>query len=378
MINKNRDRFITQATSVHENKFSYDKVVYKNLRTKVIITCPIHGDFEQTPESHLSGHGCRKCANEQIRKIRSKTNKTFIEESSIVHNNKYDYSNVMYINNHTKVLISCPLHGEFWQTPDAHLRGQGCPECKGSKISQKLTKKQSTFIKEATQTHSNLYDYSKVEYKNTNSKVCIICPIHGEFWQTPNHHLKGEGCPHCFGNVCKTTEDFIKEAKEIHGDKYYYSKVTYVNNRTKVCIICPAHGEFWQAPYKHLNRHGCPKCKKSLLEIDVEKALINSHIKFEQQKTFDWLIYKRNLKLDFYLPEYNIAIECQGEQHYRIAAFTKSLEESQHLFETIQIRDNVKKKLCEKYNLPLFYIKYDDNVQEAIDNIISNVHNKKN
>ena len=116
------------------------------------------------------------------------------------------------------------------------------------------------FIKNAKNVHGDKYDYSKVEYVNAHTKVCIICLEHGEFWQTPSNHLSGKGCILC-ANVKKiTTEEFIKRAKEVHGNKYDYSKVEYINNKIKVCIICPIHGEFWQMPINHLLGRGCKVC----------------------------------------------------------------------------------------------------------------------
>ena len=120
------------------------------------------------------------------------------------------------------------------------------------------------FIKKAKEIHGDKYDYSKVEYKNSNTKVCIICPEHGEFWQLPYHHLHGCGCSKCRSKkMTLTTEEFIERAKEIHGDKYDYSKTEYVDNKTKICIICPIHGEFWQIPLNHLQNKGCPYCGKT-------------------------------------------------------------------------------------------------------------------
>ena len=124
-------------------------------------------------------------------------------------------------------------------------------------MSKKVTTQE--FIERSKQIHGDKYDYSKVEYKNCSTKVCIICPNHGEFWQTPSNHLKNRGCPKCAGKN-KTTEEFTKEAKKIHGDKYDYSKVEYHKNFEKVCIICPEHGEFWQTPANHLYGYGCFKC----------------------------------------------------------------------------------------------------------------------
>ena len=116
------------------------------------------------------------------------------------------------------------------------------------------------FITRAIAVHGNKYDYSKVEYINSATKVCIICPEHGEFWQTPNCHLSGNGCPKCAGNLKHSKDDFIKRSIAVNGNKYDYSKVEYINSKTKVCIICPEHGEFWQTPDSHYTGQGCPKC----------------------------------------------------------------------------------------------------------------------
>ena len=128
-------------------------------------------------------------------------------------------------------------------------------------MSKKKTKEE--FIKESISIHGNKYDYSKVDYVNNREKVCIICPEHGEFWQSPMKHLSGQGCPLCSATKKNTTDDFISDAKAVHGNKYDYSKVKYVNNKTKVCIICPEHGEFWQEPHNHLKGRGCPICAKT-------------------------------------------------------------------------------------------------------------------
>lgn len=201
--------------------------------------------------------------------------KEFIEKAKIVHGDRYDYSKVVYINPKEKVCIICPIHGEFWQKPYNHLNGQGCGKCRYELLSSKHKKATSKWIEEVRKVHGDKYNYSKVEYKSCQEKVCIICPTHGEFWQRPLSHLQGQGCPHCNGNANKNTELFIKEAIKVHNDKYDYSKVEYKNNKTKVCIICPKHGEFWQTPQKHLNNRGCPICggsAKSNTDDFIEKA----------------------------------------------------------------------------------------------------------
>ncbi len=153
------------------------------------------------------------------------------------------------------------------------------------------------------------------------------------------------------------TKTFIEKAKKIHGDKYDYSKVEYKNNKTKVCIICPIHGEFWQRPDNHIHGQGCPHCKLSKLEIDIFKWLTLNCIDFVSQKRFEWLKSKQNyLRLDFYLPKYKVAIECQGIQHYRPTDYGgKGEEASKEAFEDTLRWDEVKRNLCAKHGIRILY-----------------------
>ena len=289
------------------------------------------------------------------------TREQFIEKAKELHGDKYDYSNVEYVNNHTKVCIICPEHGEFWQTPGSHLSGCGCKKCYQILLSSNKTLSTEDFVEKARKVHGDKYDYSKVEYVDSHTKVCIICPEHGEFWQTPNNHIaKKQGCQKCYNNrrgitQRNNTEDFISKAREIHGDKYDYSKTEYINCTAKVCIICPEHGEFWQRPDHHLtSKCGCPLCQEKHLEISIAKILTDNNIEYERQKTFDWLINpntKYHQYLDFYLPDYNIAIECQGEQHFEKNSFFGDETE----FNKTINRDLNKLKKCEENEIKMLY-----------------------
>lgn len=293
--------------------------------------------------------------------IENKTN-IFIEKSKEIHGDRYDYSKVKYVNAHTKVCIICKNHGEFFITPNKHLLGQGCAKCVGR------NKSNEEFIKECIEVHGNRYDYSKVEYINVNTKVCIICPIHGEFWQLPNAHLKGQGCNKCKGGVRYTKEEFINKANNIHNHKYDYHKVEYVNNKTSVIITCPIHGDFEQRPYDHLNGCGCPKCNSSHLENNVRNILNEFKIEFIEQKKFDWL---GKQSLDFYIPIYNIGIECQGIQHFKpIKHFG-----GEYRFKNQVDNDNKKMLLCEENNIKLLYINYNFD-EKTIKSIFFSFFNK--
>ena len=289
------------------------------------------------------------------------TTDKFIEKAKAVHGNEYDYSKVEYTNNYTKVCIICPKHGEFWQTPMKHLIGRGCPKC--ALINRALHKTSSTseFIEKAKAIYVDKYDYSKVEYKSSSQKVCIICPKHGEFWQTPNNHLRGHGCTKCQYETlhelyANNTEDFIKKAKAIHGDKYDYSKTVYKNISTKICITCPIHGEFWQRPDNHLQGKGCPKCFQSKLENEVAKLLDENNIEYKQFASSKDISFIGRQHLDFYLPKYNIAIECQGIQHFEPTDFAKRGKKwAEDQFQATIKRDKEKMEKCTNNNVKLLY-----------------------
>lgn len=337
----NKDEFIKKATSVHGNKYDYSLVEYKNSKTNVKIICPIHGVFEQTPDKHINAkQGCPTCAGNI-----KKTTEQFIEKAIKIHGKKkYDYSKVNYINRNTNVIIICPEHGEFEQLPSNHLKGEGCPYCTGKMTTE-------MFISDAIKVHGNKYDYSKTDLnvRDKDGKVRIICPEHGEFWQYTHVHKKGCGCPHCAGNAKKTKEQFIEDSRKVHGEKYSYEKFIYEGNHKKGIITCPIHGDFVMTPNKHIiSKQGCPYCNESQLEEKTALFLTENNIAFERRKHFDWLGKKH---LDFYLPKYNVAIECQGEQHFKSVEF---FGDKIGFKDTVN-RDIDKNKRCAENNVGIIY-----------------------
>jgi len=298
------------------------------------------------------------------------TKEEFIKRSRAIHGDKYDYSLVEYRGKDIKVKIICPIHGVFEQTPNNHMHGAGCYKCGRDTVSKKTRYTKEDFIRVATEKHNNKYDYSLVDYVNSQGKIKIICPVHGVFEQKANNHMNGLGCRLCANEEnakrqTKSAEEFIKKAREVHGDKYDYSKVVYENWNKRVCIICPTHGEFWQTPGNHLHGWGCKKCSQSHLESEMLKALNEAGISFEYQKTFEWLKYKSKLSLDFYLPDYNIAIECQGVQHYFPTSFGGEIS-PEEFFSVVSNRDTIKKNLCEKHGVKILYYTH-ENIEKSSD-----------
>ena len=245
-------------------------------------------------------------------------------------------------------------------------------------MSKKLTTEE--FIQKARKVHGDKYDYSKVEYINKNSNTTIICPIHGEFEQRIDHHLEGCGCPKCFNerrsmNRRSNTEEFIEKAQIIHkNDKYDYSLVEYINNSTNVTIICPVHGKFEQTPNNHLRGENCPYCNKSKGEILVRDYLIENNIEYiEQYKiNIDNTINKSRLAyIDFYVPKYNIAIEYNGEQHYRPFRFSGGIISFEHQ----QKRDKHVRNYCKENDMKLIEISYKYNTKESVSKILKEYFN---
>lgn len=253
------EEFIQKAKEIHGDKFDYSKTVYKSSREDVIIICPIHGEFTQMPKPHLSGTGCPKCGNKLKSQHKKLNTEVFIDRCNEIHNNKYDYSETVYVNKRTKVKIICPIHGEFEQLAANHMKGQGCPECG----KEKAQKRDGDYI-----------------------------------------------------NSRKTTDDFKDDIHKIFGDKYEVIG-NYINNKTKIEIYCKErykdgteHGSFFARPDGLMQGHGCPKCSvnKSYAENEIiefikehyDGEIINSYRGFDGQKEID--IYLPDLKIGF---EYN-------------------------------------------------------------------------
>lgn len=292
---------IQRLISIHGNKYDYSKVDYKNSNSKIILVCPKHGEFQIYPKHINEGRGCQKCSKHTI------TTEEFIEKAQQIHNNKYNYSNIKYTGSHDKIKIICPIHGEFEQEARKHLDGHGCPKC---------------------------------GFENTKNKQSY------------------------------STQKFVELSNKVHNNKYNYSKVNYINNKTKVEIICPKHGSFYQVPYSHLSGEGCPKCKASKGENQIELFLKENNINYVSQYEvpIDFDINSSKItKIDFYLPDYNLFIEYNGKQHYIPVEYFGG----QLTFEHQQKRDNYVRKYCKTNNIKLLEIKYDDNIKNKLYEVLN-------
>lgn len=420
-LSDDRNSFVEKAKKVHGDKYDYSLVEYKGSDTPVRIICPFHGEFEQTPHMHIRGQECPKCGRIKSDENRKKGLDYFLKQAHAVHGNKYDYSKVVLKTRREEVCIICPIHGEFWQQPYNHtVQKQGCPQCARESNAIKITKDTEWFLEKARAIHGDKYDYSETKYVAARVKLCVICHEkddggheHGRFWLTPHQHLthsggcpkcghpkhtiewfiekarslygdlydysntvyennhtkviitchehgdfeifpssffRGAGCPKCAGRNL-TQDEVIEQFHLVHGDRYDYSKVEYVNKTTPVCIICKKHGVFLQTPAGHLLGQGCPTCNQSHLENEIERFLKSQNYLYKKQKTFPWLKDKGAMKLDFFLPDYGVAIECQGEQHFFASDFMGGEEKLIKL----QNRDSLKENLCLDHGINVLY-----------------------
>lgn len=282
----------------------------------------------------------------------------FINKANLVHGNKFEYSEVEYVKSNNKVKIICPIHGVFEQTPNNHLNGRGCPICSSMSRVLKQSSNTNEFVTKAKIVHGDKFNYSKVEYTTNKKVVTLICNKHGDFKIKPNDHLTGGGCPRCSGRG-KTNEDFVKESKIVHGDKYNYLMIDYLGTHNKVKIICPIHGVFEQTPNHHLSGAGCPICKESRGESNIRKYLEKFGVRYVKQYRFKDCRDIRPLPFDFYLPDYNMCIEYQGEQHFKPVNYFGGVNK----FNTLIKRDLIKKLYCENNNINLLLVNYLDNIE---------------
>lgn len=364
------ERLIAEGTERFGNRFDYSLIDVKDKETKVAIKCNVCGTiFYQAPSGHahsLQG-GCPTCRYGYVAQHETIPFETFIEKAKVRHGDKYQYDQSTYKGMKYPIRIICPEHGEFWQVASGHLNC-GCNLCGNEQISRTLTYDKETVLKKFRNTHGNKYDYSLVEYVASSQKVKIICREHGVFEQTPANHWKGEGCPICAHKEVVDTARFIEKAKLVHGDRYNYSKVNYIDAHTKVEIICKEHGSFYQEPQHHLAGCGCQSCKTSLGESKVAEYLDKIGIKYNRQFTIQnesLFGNRKRMYLDFYMPSLNVAIEYNGEQHYMAVKHWGG----EQAFERQQERDYALRQYCKEHKIKLIEIPYTE--YDNIENILA-------
>lgn len=297
----------------------------------------------------------------------------FIEKALLLHiPGQFDYSSTVYEKSYQKVAIKCIAHDHtFYQTPDNHLQGHnGCHRCSDENKRALHAITIDEFVKSSEIVHHRVYDYSKVSYLNSKTKVEIICKTHGTFFQTPSNHIHNkQGCPSCFNETRSKTRAlginaFITAAKNVHGNVYDYSDVQYTNNSTKIEIGCTTHGTFNQTPSDHIHSSaGCPKCQSSKGERKVRSILMKRGLEFTEEQTFSGCVNPQTahkLRFDFYIPSQRVLIEFDGSHHYVQVDGREPLQSIQH-------RDYIKTQFAEANGFNLLRIHYlESNIEDLI------------
>lgn len=363
--------YIEKCIDKYGDLYDLSEINFIDMSHNVTPICKKHGKFTLRAWDFINKHGCQKCNKEIANKKATKKEEDYIEEYKKT-GKTYDLSKFKYVNSKTKSIFICHKkdsdgieHGEFMLSPYNMLKKGKCPKCR--KEQYLLTSEE--FYKRCKEIHNNKYEYSKeTPYKGGNSYIDIICPIHGKFTQLARSHMYGCGCFECatvLKIACHSDDinSFKEKAHKIHGNMYDYEESEYKHNTLKIKIKCnKCNRYFYQTPNVHLQGCGCPFCKTSHMEEKTMLLLEKKHIKYTYEKHFDWLGLQ---SLDFYLDDYNIAIECQGEQHFKPMGFCNI-----DRFEDDIKRDKKKAKLCKENDLPLFYINYNENIEQKLEKIL--------
>jgi hypothetical protein len=286
----NTEAFILKAKKIHGDTYDYTLVVYKGLKIPITIICPEHGPFPQTPDNHLQRQGCSKCGRKRRDDIHRSNTEAFIQKAKKMHNDKYDYTMVDYKNCKEKIIIICPEHGNFTQTPDGHLRERGCKKCAIKKNADNRRGNNESFIQKSRENTScrdyndEYYDYSLVKYKNAHTKVEIKCLYHNKiFKMIPNNHSHhGQKCPDCAliyaqDRMTDSPQDIIDKSNKKHNNNFEIKfNNDYTNSRSMINITCKKHQySFINTVTNHLHYTfgGCEECAtetRKIIKTDVE------------------------------------------------------------------------------------------------------------
>ena len=357
--------FIEKAKAQYPD-YDYSKVEYKDRDTSVTLICPKHGVFAIRPRTLLSKekgkqpHGCWECCG--MKKPALNNSETFKEDVLAIYGDKYVFHWEDYKCKTSQIRVECKLHGEHKISADAILHGSACIYCNG-----RLYPKD--WIKNAKAVHGDKYVYDESKPPRIKSdRIRYKCPIHG--WQETRYDCHVDlkcGCPVCAGYPNKLSAEqrkanWVKRCKKKYNDRFDYSQFVYVNNDTKGLVTCKEHHYSYMIdPWMHLRgAGGCPFCTGSEGEVHIRTWLENHHINFVPQYSIpneNLFCKRKHLMVDFYLPDYRMFIEMNGEQHYKNIAY---FHQDSWTFEDQQIRDESLRQYSKRHNVRLLVIKYDE------------------
>ena len=364
---------------------------YKDNKTKILIKCNTCGyEWDVRPDNfiNLCKVGCPKCAHKKSHDEARMSTEEIIRKGKELYGDRYSYNKVDSLNrdNKGRVCFTCNICGkDFWERPVLFLTPKrrkkwNCPNC--IKISKdknmQLAKERhenyiknyvhntESFIKKLNEKFPSFYDTSETVYVNNITRLILL--HNGRKIITTPAAILAAKKPILHDRVYNT-ETFIKKAKEVHRDRYKYFHTDYKSAKENVLITCPIHGDFLQLPNNHLNGSGCPYCKNSKLEYEMKTILIECGFEFVEKQHFKWLGRQH---LDFYLPKYSIAIECQGEQHFKdVVIYDSKMNNIE--------RDFIKKNKCSNNNIKiLYYFPKNTLIKDLLNEEFKHIYSNKN
>ena len=388
-----QERFLGKAKAKYGDTYDYSLVEYQGSEIPVKIICKTHGVFPISPRTFLQGqskcapHGCPKC--DGIQEQKKITQNDFLQTVREKHGEKWDLSTVQYRNKHQILGLSCPDCNEsFNTTPEKLMDGLGCPRCEGR------IKDLRYYVEEAKKVHGDEYNYSECYLSHNKSGAIMLnnirCKHHGLYSTRADVHIQQKcKCPKCNVPPDKLSPEqrrdaYIRRAIERHGEGHFdYSQVDYHRKRDKVKIRCIIHDYwFYQSLEEHTKKRsmgGCPLCSETTGEREVRLHLQKKHIDFTAQVEIENIrpkeLPRQYLRVDFYINKYRLFIEYNGEQHYRDCGWFKE----RGGFEMQQLRDEVLREYCQKFDFNLLEIKYSDfdNIGKLIDAKIKEIRKNK-
>jgi hypothetical protein len=317
-LTKTKDEFISEAIKVHGDKYIYSESEYSGCHENIQIICKIHGAFLQTPASHLKGCGCQACSIITRTNKNTKTLDVFVLQSMQIHNGIYRYEQSVYVNDSTKLLIECKIHGTFEQTPSQHLQGHGCKKCANDLIGINRRLTFEIFLEKAKKIHGDKFDYSQSNYKSVDSKVFIICILHNsKYEQIPWSHLLGHnGCSICnkskkYSNkqikwLCFIEKMYnINIQHAINGNEYTILKTNYKADGycKETNTIYEFQGDFWHGNPKKYSSDDINKITKCTFGVLYEKTM-------QKEKTIKELGYNLVVMWESDWNKINKSIRC--------------------------------------------------------------------
>lgn len=340
------EMILNKIKNIYGDRFDYSKFNYIKDDTKVTLICPIHGDFDKPYRGLLRGIGCSQCHHDSI----SLTTEQFVIRSNASHDYFYDYSKSVCSRGSDKVIIGCPVHGEFTQNALAHASGVGCKACSTDRVRVTLEE----FKERSTKKHNGKYSYDKSVLENVSEKITITCPTHGDFRQIASAHMSGRICSKCrYAMLSYSEEEYKAMVTKVHGDNYGLDNLGYVTLDHPVHVECQKHGRVKIKKAHYLLRgSGCSKCSGSNPEKLIGGYLEGFGILYDREFVIEGYRYR----YDFLLIDYQVLIEYHGEQHYRSVLYYGGDE----ALIKRQAADEEKVKLARKNGYKLIVLNYKD------------------